>query len=322
MSGRATGSWARCLAQRRAENRSTANDFLVFNQQFNTLIKAGIPILKALDLLAERAAARAASARARRSPPPGSRRHDRYPRRWNSRAFSQRSTRFPFWREKRAAILSGVLEYYIAYQRVTTGLKKKLISTLIYPIILVCAATCIVTYLVSSVIPKFAGLYNDLNIKLPEATRILLAVTVTYRPYLLAAIALVVFVAVAAFAWSRSDAGRLGPGADPDAPAAGRRDDHEISVRAILPHAFDAAGRRHARSCRPWKLPAARFSSRLVSGAITQGAQLVREGQSLHSSLAPRACARSGAGNDRSRRSQRSACRPCSPAWPNFMKTM
>src|ERR1700681_259437 len=33
------------------------DDFLVFNQQFNTLIKAGIPILKALDLLAERAAA-------------------------------------------------------------------------------------------------------------------------------------------------------------------------------------------------------------------------------------------------------------------------
>ena len=35
------------------------NDFLIFNQQFNTLVKAGLPILKALDLLAERAAARA-----------------------------------------------------------------------------------------------------------------------------------------------------------------------------------------------------------------------------------------------------------------------
>ena len=32
-------------------------DFLIFNQQFSTLIKAGLPILKALDLLAERAAA-------------------------------------------------------------------------------------------------------------------------------------------------------------------------------------------------------------------------------------------------------------------------
>ena len=37
------------------------NDFLIFNQQFNTLVKAGLPILKALDLLAERAAAAATS---------------------------------------------------------------------------------------------------------------------------------------------------------------------------------------------------------------------------------------------------------------------
>src|SRR5246127_491041 len=41
----------------RKERKISGNDFLVFNQQFNTLIKAGIPILKALDLLAERAAA-------------------------------------------------------------------------------------------------------------------------------------------------------------------------------------------------------------------------------------------------------------------------
>src|SRR5258708_28284741 len=44
------------LGQRRAKTVH-GNDFLVFNQQFNTLIKAGIPILKALDLLAEPAAA-------------------------------------------------------------------------------------------------------------------------------------------------------------------------------------------------------------------------------------------------------------------------
>src|SRR5579871_1543371 len=43
------------LGQRR-ERAIKSNDFLIFNQQFNTLIKAGLPILKALDLLAERAA--------------------------------------------------------------------------------------------------------------------------------------------------------------------------------------------------------------------------------------------------------------------------
>src|SRR5246127_4657842 len=41
----------------RKERKISGNDFLILNQQFNTLIKAGIPILKALDLLADRAAA-------------------------------------------------------------------------------------------------------------------------------------------------------------------------------------------------------------------------------------------------------------------------
>ncbi len=41
----------------RTERRIRPDHFLIFNQQFHTLIKAGLPILRALDLLAERAAA-------------------------------------------------------------------------------------------------------------------------------------------------------------------------------------------------------------------------------------------------------------------------
>ena len=181
--------------------------------------------------------------------------------------------------------LSGVLEYYIAYQRVTTGLKKKLIATLIYPVILICAAAGIVTYLVSSVIPKFAGLYNDLNINLPEATRILLAVTVTYRPYLLGAIGLLVLLAIGAFAWSRSDQGGL---------ALER-------IRMRLPLVGDTLTKfQFAQFCRTlstllaggtplvqaMETSGGAIRSRLVSSAIAQGAQSVREGQSLHNSLA------------------------------------
>src|ERR1035441_10348418 len=38
------------------ERKIRLADFLIFNQQFNTLVRAGLPILRALDLLAERAA--------------------------------------------------------------------------------------------------------------------------------------------------------------------------------------------------------------------------------------------------------------------------
>jgi type IV pilus assembly protein PilC len=271
------------LFGRRRQKSVAGNDFLVFNQQFNTLIKAGIPILKALDLLSERAAAerlRPVLGEVRRLVREGTN---------LSEALEQQGV-FPkvytvsVLAGEKSGNLSGVLEYYIAYQRVTTGFRKKLISTLIYPIILICAATFIVTYLVSSVIPKFAGLYTDLNINLPQATRILLAVTVTYRQYLLATIVLLLVIAAAAFAWSQSAEGGLAM----------------ERIRMRLPLIGETITKfQFAQFCRTlstllaggtplvqaMETSGGAIRSRLISGAITKGAQLVREGQSLHSSL-------------------------------------
>src|SRR6266849_3560727 len=189
-----SGVFGQMFGQRRQKSVD-GGDFLVFNQQLNTLIKAGIPILKALDLLSERAAA------ARLRPVLGEVRRLVREGTPLSEALEQQGV-FPkvytvsILAGEKSGNLSGVLEYYIAYQRVTTGFRKKLIATLIYPVILIFAATGIVTYLVTSVIPKFAVLYTDLNINLPQATRILLAVTVTYRSYLLGMICLLVLLAI------------------------------------------------------------------------------------------------------------------------------
>jgi type IV pilus assembly protein PilC len=271
------------LFGRKRQKSVDGNDFLVFNQQFNTLIKAGIPILKALDLLTERAAAerlRPVLGEVRRLVREGT---------TLSEALEQQGV-FPkvytvsVLAGEKSGNLSGVLEYYISYQRVTTGFRKKLIATLIYPIILISAATGIVTYLVSSVIPKFAGLYSDLNITLPQATRILIALTVTYRPYLLGAIAMVVFLAAAAFAWSQSEQGGLAM----------------ERIRMRLPLIGETITKfQFAQFCRTlstllaggtplvqaMETAGGAIKSRLISGTITHGAQLVREGQSLHSSL-------------------------------------
>ncbi len=268
---------------RRGDHHVPGNDFLVFNQQFNTLIKAGIPILRALDLLADRAAAprlRPVLAEVRRLVREGTP---------LSSALEQQG-KFPkvytvsILAGEKSGNLSGVLEYYIAYQRVTTGLRKKLIATLIYPAILICAATGIVTYLVGAVIPKFAVLYNDLNINLPQATRILLAVTVTYRPYLLSFIGLLVLLALAVFMWSHSDRGGLAI----------------EKLRMRLPLVGETLTKfQIAQFCRTLSTLLAggtplvqametagdAVRGRLVSGAISRGAQLVREGQSLHSAL-------------------------------------
>jgi type IV pilus assembly protein PilC len=272
------------LLGRKRQKSVDGNDFLVFNQQFNTLIKAGIPILKALDLLSDRAAAE------RLRPVLGEVRRQVREGTTLSEALEQQGV-FPkvytvsVLAGEKSGNLSGVLEYYITYQRVTTGFRKKLISTLIYPVILIAAATLIVTYLVSSVIPKFAGLYADLNVALPQATRILIAVTVTYRPYLLTAIAMIFLFAAAVYAWSQSEQGGMAM----------------ERVRMGLPLIGETITKfQFAQFCRTLSTLLAggtplvqaletaggAIQSRLISGAITHGAQLVREGQSLHNSLA------------------------------------
>ncbi|MGH9676268.1 MAG: type II secretion system F family protein, partial [Candidatus Acidiferrum sp.] len=103
--------------------------------------------------------------------------------------------------------LSGVLDYYITYQRVSTGVKKKILATLVYPVLLVVVSAIIVTYLVTAVVPKFAALYADLNVPLPASTRLLVALTVGYRYYVLGVIGAVAVAAVVVFFWSRTEEG-------------------------------------------------------------------------------------------------------------------
>jgi type IV pilus assembly protein PilC len=271
------------LFGRKRQKSVDGNDFLVFNQQFNTLIKAGIPILRALDLLCERAAAeklRPVLGEVRRQVREGTNLSEAL----EAQGVFPKVYTVSVLAGEKSGNLSGVLEYYIAYQKVTTGFRKKLISTLIYPLILVCSAIGIVTYLVTYVIPKFAGLYNDLNINLPAATRLLLAITVTYRPYLIGSVILAALLIAALFAWSQTSQGGL----------------TFERIRMRLPLIGETITKfQFAQFCRTlstllaggtplvqaMETAGGAIKSRLVSGAIASGAQLVREGQSLHSSL-------------------------------------
>jgi type IV pilus assembly protein PilC len=271
------------LLGRKRQKSVDGNDFLVFNQQFNTLIKAGIPILRALDLLSERAAAeklRPVLGEVRRQVREGTNLSEAL----EAQGVFPKVYTVSVLAGEKSGNLSGVLEYYIAYQKVTTGFRKKLFSTLIYPLILVCSAIGIVTYLVTYVIPKFAGLYNDLNINLPAATRLLLAITVTYRPYLIGSVILAALLITVLFAWSQTSQGGL----------------TFERIRMRLPLVGETLTKfQFAQFCRTlstllaggtplvqaMETAGGAIHSRLVSGAIASGAQLVREGQSLHSSL-------------------------------------
>lgn len=269
---------------RRSERQVRGNDFLIFNQQFNTLIKAGIPILKALDLLADRAASprlRPILSEVRRQVREGTA---------LSEALDQQGVFHKVYTTsvlagEKSGNLSGVLDHYISYQRVTSGLRKKLITTLIYPVFLICAAVVIVSYLVASVIPKFALLYSDMNVNLPAPTRFLLTLTITYRPYMLGGVAALLLAAAGVFLWSRSAKGGLAlDRMRMKLPVVGETwIKFQVAQFCRTLSTLQAGGTPLVQAM---ETAGGSIGNRLVSNSIAYAAQQVREGQSLHAGLA------------------------------------
>lgn len=259
------------------------HDFLVFNQQFNTLVKAGLPILKALDLLAERAAARRLRpilADVRKRVREGA---------LLSEALAQQGSFPPVYvtaitAGERSGNLSGVLDQYIAYLRVSTGFRSRLITTLIYPAVLVVTALLVLTYVVTSAMPKFADLYHDLDVPLPTPTRILLSFAMPLRHYFLVFILVAALAAVFLVIWSRSERGGMAiERVKPHLPIAG-----PVWVKTQVSQLL-----RTLSTLLTGGTPlvpalvtsAAAIDSKLFAGAVTDAAGRVKEGKSLHESL-------------------------------------
>ena len=194
------------ILQRQSSRKIGGSDFLILNQQFNTLIKAGLPILRALDLLAERAASprlRPIVAQIRDRVREGKSLSEAV----NEAGVFSKVFSTAILAGEKSGNLPGVLDYYIAYQKVSTGVRKKILATLVYPALLVTVAILVVTYLVTVVVPKFAALYRDMNVELPTATKLLIALTVDYRGTILIGIAVLLLLLLGAFFWSRSEEG-------------------------------------------------------------------------------------------------------------------
>jgi len=272
------------LLQRRNDRQIGGTDFLILNQQFNTLVKAGLPILRALDLLADRAASQ-------KLRPILSQLRDRVR---EGKSLSEAVAEAGVFSKvystailagEKSGNLSGVLDYYIAYQRVTTGVKKKIVATLVYPTILIAVSILILTYIVTVVIPKFAMLYRDLNVDLPAPTQLLLAVTVDYRYYVLGGVAALFLAAVGVYLWSRTE----------DGGAVVDRLKFRLPVIGDTLLKFQVAQFSRTLSTllaggtplvAGLQTASDALASKLVRGTVMQATQMVREGESLHSALA------------------------------------
>jgi len=190
----------------RRRRRLKQNSFLVFNQQFLTLIRAGLPILNALDLLIKRqrdAYLQQLLENVRDRVKGGEMLSDAFAA---QRAFPKIYTTTLMAGEK-SGNLDEVLNRFINFQRLAMTFRKKLFVSLIYPTLLVSVVLVMVTFLFTYVVPKFAVLFESLNAQLPAITLFMLAVGVIaqkYAPFILIA---VVVAGIVLWRWKRTQGG-------------------------------------------------------------------------------------------------------------------
>ncbi|HEV3333051.1 MAG TPA: type II secretion system F family protein [Bryobacteraceae bacterium] len=181
--------------------------FLIFNQQFVTLIRAGLPILKSLDLLAERLTD------AKLGPYVKAVRDEVRNGTLLSEAFRQQGI-FPkiyvtsVMAGEKSGSLTEVLDRYITYQKLSLAVKKKVLVSLMYPCVLIVLVILLMVFLVTYVVPTFATLYASMNAQLPTMTTVLIAVGTTARTYILVFAAALVGAIFLFRWWARKDSAR------------------------------------------------------------------------------------------------------------------
>jgi type IV pilus assembly protein PilC len=182
------------------------DQFVIFNQQFVTLIHAGLPIIQSLELLIKRqrnvffrSLLQSVRDRVRGGE-------------LLSEAFEAQKV-FPkvytttLLAGEKSGNLEEVLGRYISFQRLAVTFRKKLISSLVYPVLLVVVLIVMLTFLITFVVPQFANLYNTLGAALPPMTSIMLSIGVNAKHYFLYTLVVMALAGFFTWRWMRSDAG-------------------------------------------------------------------------------------------------------------------
>ena len=185
-----------------------AKDFLIFNQEFTTLIKAGLPILQALELLEKR------------TEKPGFRStleniiHEIK----GGAALSDAMAMQPAWfsslyaatvraGEKSGALVEVLLRFTL-YQKKVLAVRRKFVSALAYPVFLVIALVAVLSLFFLYIIPNFITMYSDQAGSLPFLTALLVSFTRTLTAYAPLLFLAVVASGIGVHLWKKTENGR------------------------------------------------------------------------------------------------------------------
>ena len=197
------------LSLGRRKPKIARHEFVVFNQELATLLKSGMPLVQSLDIL-----------RARLTNPVFKAVLDDVHEKVRSgtalsEAFQAHGELFPtvytasLMAGERAGNLDAVLRRYVAYAKVIETVRKKTISALVYPAILVGLALVLVSIIIIKVVPTFSDFYLSFDAELPLSTRAIVAVSDFVRGNRLLLVVAALGSAAAFYTWLKQPGQRV-----------------------------------------------------------------------------------------------------------------
>jgi type IV pilus assembly protein PilC len=156
------------------KKKVSPRDFLIFNHELIVLVKAGLPIMKVLDILSERGSqpdfvktlkAVQQDVRGGSSIADAMAKHPA--------VFSMLYVSSLRAGEKSGNLVE-VISRFIEYQKKILAVRKKVLAALAYPVFLLTVGMAVLGFLLIYVMPTFAELYQGSKTDLPFFTRILL----------------------------------------------------------------------------------------------------------------------------------------------------
>jgi type IV pilus assembly protein PilC len=262
----------------------SSREFLVFNQELATLLKAGMPLVQSLDILRRRVT----------NPTLKAVLDDVHERVRSgsalSEAFEAHGALFPgvytasLLAGEKSGSLEAVLRRYVSYVKIVSGVKRKTVSALVYPAILVLLSLCVVTVIVVKVVPEFGAFYNQFGKELPLSTRIIVGVSEFVTTYYFLIFAAIAAAAIGGYAWVKRPGQRrrldrlllklpmIGPIAQKFSTAQGSRTLATLLGGGIpLVNALEVTARS--------------MGNQFMAAEMVTAAQQVREGRSLAAAM-------------------------------------
>jgi type IV pilus assembly protein PilC len=155
-------------------HKVSAQEFLMFNQELATLLKAGMPLVQSLDILRQRvknATFKAVLDGVHEKVRSGTALSD---------AFAEHGDLFPpiysasLTAGERSGNLDSVIRRYVSYEKIIGAVRRRTLSALIYPVVLLILMTVLVGIIVLKVVPAFSEFYATFDRELPLSTRMIM----------------------------------------------------------------------------------------------------------------------------------------------------